>query len=267
MMSRRRLGLVLLLCGLVRPAGAAAPSPAASATPLPSPPSSAAAASPTTGATAMRPATPSAAAPSPSPTRAVAARREPMAAPAADAAPAAPLAPAAAATAVLAAPRAYRTPERTAPAPFVAPQGGAPAAEDAADGGAAPSGPTTDGRAPAHGSSVVVFRVTGRTALEGFDIRVGYPRAVGSFGTKDRPAECNAGTGLLVVANDRGDGELRLLVASAQALPFPLDVFCRFTAEPGAGIGGGDLAVRIAEVTSGGKRADPGLLLVNVGVR
>ncbi|MCC6849035.1 MAG: hypothetical protein IT294_11085 [Deltaproteobacteria bacterium] len=109
--------------------------------------------------------------------------------------------------------------------------------------------------------------MTARTALEGFDLRVGYPRAVGAFGTGARPAECQAGTGLLVAANDRGDGELRLLVASAQALPFPLDVFCRFTAEPGAGLGAGDLTVRVAEVTSDGRRGDPALLLVSVAVR
>ena len=51
------------------------------------------------------------------------------------------------------------------------------------------------------------------------------------------------------------------------ALTFPIDVFCRFTTEPGAGVGAADFAARIAEVTSGGKRADLGLLLVNVVVR
>ena len=117
------------------------------------------------------------------------------------------------------------------------------------------------------GSAAVVFRVSARTVVEGFDLRVGYPRTVGSFGDSAHPAECNAGTGVLVAANDRGSGELRLIVASAQALPFPIDVFCRFATELGAGVGAADFTVRVAEVTSDGKRADPGLLLVSVVVR
>ena len=77
----------------------------------------------------------------------------------------------------------------------------------------------------------------------------------------------HAGTGMLVVANDHGSGGLQVLVASATALPLPLDVFCRFTLEPGAGLDAGAFTVRVAEVTSDGKRADPALLLVSVFVR
>jgi hypothetical protein len=113
----------------------------------------------------------------------------------------------------------------------------------------------------------VVFRVTARTALEGFDLRVAYPRSAGTFAGNGQPVDCNAGTGTLVAANDRGDGELRLLVASAQALPFPLDVFCRFARAPDAGLGAADFRVRVAEVTSDAKRADPSLLIVDVVVR
>jgi hypothetical protein len=120
--------------------------------------------------------------------------------------------------------------------------------------------------APRVGSGLVVFHVTARTALEGFDLRVAYPRSLGAFGNSAKQAECTAGTGALVVANDRG-GALQVLVASATALPFPLDVFCRFTLEPGAGLDAGAFTVRVAEVTSDGKRADPALLLVSVFVR
>jgi hypothetical protein len=116
-------------------------------------------------------------------------------------------------------------------------------------------------------SGLVVFRVTARTAVEGFDIRVSYPATVGAFGTATRPAACTAGTGLIVIANDRGTGAMQLLVASGQPLPFPLDVFCPFTLQPGAGIAAGDFGVRVAEVTSNGKRADLGLILVDVVVR
>jgi len=60
---------------------------------------------------------------------------------------------------------------------------------------------------------------------------------------------------------------MRLLVAGAQALPLPLDVFCRFTVTGGGGVDAGQFAVRVAEVTSDAKRADSSLLIVNVVVR
>lgn len=171
-----------------------------------------------------------------------------------------------AATAALVRPRTYRTPERAAPPAFVAPEadGGEP------DAGAAPMerAPMVGGRPATRSSSgLVVFRFSARTGLEGFDIRVAYPTAVGSFGNASRPADCSAGSGMIVTANDRGNGELRLLVASAQALPFPLDVFCHFAVEPGGSIDAGAFGVRVAEVASNGKKADPGLLLVDIVVR
>ena len=179
----------------------------------------------------------------------------------------APDAPRAVATAIAPRPaRAFRTPERSAPPVFV-PDGGAPDAA-APDGG--PPGPMAPApRAPAAGArtALVVFRATARTAIEGFDVRVDYPRSVGQFATGGQQADCNAGTGTLVVASDRGTGEMRLLVAGAQALPLPLDVFCRFAVTGGGGVDAGQFAVRVAEVTSDGKRADLSLLIVNVVVR
>src|SRR5262249_24869455 len=159
-------------------------------------------------------------------------------------------------------PRAFRTPERAAPQAFVAPDG-------ADDGGAAsaPSAPEpavgARPAAPRAGSGLVVFRATARTGLEGFDIRVAYPQSMRSFRASGGGAECNAGTGMLVMANDRGRGELQVLVASASALPFPLDVFCRFTLASGAALDPSAFTVRVAEVTSDGKKANPDLLLVN----
>ncbi len=253
----------VLLVLIARPVQAASPSPLATPTaPLATPAASPSAAPPT----APLPTTTSTRiVASASPTPRVAAATQPQEAPAAAAANEIP---AAVAPTVLVRPRAFRTPEREAPPAFVAPQG------DTGDGNAADlvepaeRGPAVGSRPPARSAgSLVVFRMTARTALEGFDLRVAYPTVVGTFGTAARPAECNAGTGTLVVANDRGAGELRVLVASAQALPFPLDVFCRFTPEPGAGLDAGALDVHVAEVTSNGRRADPSLLLVNVVVR
>jgi len=194
-------------------------------------------------------------------------RPTPLAPPAAEIEPPQPTeaaAPAPIATSFAVRPRAFRTPEREVPPAFVAPQA-APPLE-------APNEPAHD--APAAGmpparstAALVVFRVAARTALEGFDLRVAYPRTLGSFAGNGQAADCNAGTGALVAASDRGDGELRLLVASAQGLPFPLDVFCRFTVTPGAGLDPRAFEVRVAEVTSDGKRADPSLLIVNLVVR
>ena len=165
-------------------------------------------------------------------------------------------------------PRAYRTPERVAPPAFVAPQEAAAPSDTGTGAGAVGDTPVMAPRpAAGGGTAAVVFRVSARTAVEGFDLRIGYPRNAGSFVRGGQPAECNAGTGMIVAANDRGTGEMRLLVASAQALPFPIDVFCRFGTEPGASVGAADFSVRVAEVTSDGKRADPGLLLVSVVAR
>jgi len=171
------------------------------------------------------------------------------------------------ATAAPGPPRAFRTPERSAPQAFVARDAGT-----TADGGAtAPVGPGggmgTRPSAPRAQSGLVVFRATARTALEGFDLRVSYPPDTGSFGTAAQQPDCNAGSGAYVVANDRGTGELRLLVASASPLPFPLDVFCRFTLAGGSALDPSAFAVRVAEVTNDGKRADPSLLLVSIAVR
>ena len=177
--------------------------------------------------------------------------------------PAEEAAPVPIATSLAARPRTFRTPERAAPPAFVAPQAAPPSA---------PNGPAHEppgvGAPPSRSTAaLVVFRATARTALEGFDLRVGYPRALGTFVGNGHPADCSAGTGAMVIASDRGDGQLRLIVASAQALPFPLDVFCRFALAPGAGIDAAAFDVRIAEVTSNAKGADPSLLIVDIAVR
>jgi hypothetical protein len=177
--------------------------------------------------------------------------------------PAEEAAPVPIATSLAARPRAFRTPERAAPPAFVAPQAAMPPAE--AEPRPEPPGV---GSPPSRSTAaLVVFRATARTALEGFDLRVGYPRPLGTFAGNGHQADCSAGTGAMVVASDRGDGQLRLIVASAQALPFPLDVFCRFALAPGAGIDAAAFDVRIAEVTRDAKGADPSLLIVDVVVR
>jgi hypothetical protein len=173
------------------------------------------------------------------------------------------------ATLGVARPRVFRTPERSAPPAFVAPDGGSGDADQTGSEpeAAPPAAAGNPGPAAGGGSGLVALRTTARTALEGFDLRVGYPPSLGSFGTSAQQPDCNAGTGFFVAASDRGTGELHLVVASAQSLPFPLDVFCRFALASGARLTASDFTVRVAEVTSDGKKADPALLLVSVAVR
>jgi hypothetical protein len=262
--SRRPwLALVLVLAAAGESA-ALTPSPGATPSALPASPSATArGAAP---AATAPPASPAATAPLATTTRARPTATAPVTPEPAPPPPAAEPAAgggAVAATAVVR-PRAFRTPERAAPPAFVPPQAGAPptGGDEPADVPAPPAGPAA---APRRTSGLVVFRATARTALEGFDLRIAYPASLGSFSAGGQ-ADCQAGTGAIVAANDRS-GELRLLVASAQPLPFPLDVFCRFTTAPGAGLDAGAFDVRVAEVTSDAKRADPSLLIVNVVVR
>ena len=164
-------------------------------------------------------------------------------------------------------PRAFRTPERSGDRAFIAPPGGA--AAGGADAAAAPgmaANPNAAGQRG--GSGVVILRATARTAIEGFDVRVTYPQSLGRFSTTgDNQADCTGAAGAIVTASDRGMGEARVLVASASALALPFDVFCRFSVASGARLDAADFAARVAEVASDGKKADPGLVVVDVVVR
>lgn len=260
----RRFSVTAVLLAL---AIGAAPANGSTPTPVATPASPTATRATTSAATGTAVALVATATAAPTATRRPSGRPTPLATSAAEIEPPQPTeaaAPAPIATSFAVRPRAFRTPEREVPPAFVAPEA-APPLE-------APSAPAQD--APAAGmpparstAALIVFRVAARTALEGFDLRVAYPRTLGSFASNGQAADCNAGTGTLVAASDRGDGELRLLVASAQALPLPLDVFCRFTVTSGAGLDPRAFEVRVAEVTSDGKRADPSLLIVDMVVR
>jgi len=163
-------------------------------------------------------------------------------------------------------PRAFRTPERAGDPAFVPPRGNAASGATASDAEqAAPSAPNAAGQRATSG--VVIFRATARTAVEGFDVRVTYPTSVGHFTATNNQVDCTGAAGAIVTASDRGNGELRLLVASAQALTLPFDVFCPFTVAPGARLDRSGFEARVAEVTSNLKKADPGLVLIDVVVR
>lgn len=257
---RRNLLLICLMLLAVPTLGrAASPSPLATVPTLVASPSATA---PTTTTTPARPTATATVRSLPTPTPTAGRSAE------AEAEPEAPADPYddVVATTVPPRPRAFRTPERAAAPVFMAPEGAGPGAS-APDAPASDHAPMPAAPAARGGTGLVVFRVTARTAVEGFDLRVTYPRTLGAFATSGQQADCNAGTGTLVVASDRGAGELRLLVASGQALPLPLDVFCRFALTAGSGLEARSFDVRVAEVTSNAMRADSGLLIVNVVVR
>ncbi len=163
--------------------------------------------------------------------------------------------------------RAFRTPERAGAPAFVAPRAVAPEAPaaDAEGGGGMPA--VAPMRPARSGTRTVVFHAVARTALEGFDLFVTYPRTAGDFvGSGDQVDCTTSGSGMLI-GNDRDDGTMRLIVASAQTVSFPLDITCRFAVTAGAGIDRGDIGVRVGEVTSNGARGDASLLSVGVEVR
>jgi hypothetical protein len=258
----RRLRWFSVLAGLAALTLSAEPSDASTATPF--------TVSPTPGTTHLATVSPSGPSPAATPARNVPTASPSQPAPiiTQDLAPRAPapveeFGTAPVATTAAARPRAFRTPERAAPPAFVAPQAALPPAETE------PSQETPlVARPPSRTTAaLVVFRATARTAIQGFDLQIAYPRALGTFAANGQAADCSAGTGALVVANDRGDGQLRLVVASGQALPFPLDVFCRFELAPSTGLDPGAFHARVAEVTSDNKVADPSLLIINVVVR
>lgn len=166
------------------------------------------------------------------------------------------------------APRVFRTPERAGGPAFVAPRAAAPdtGASDVGTGMGMP--PPAPMRQPARGGTrTVVFHAIARTALQGIDLRVTYPRDAGDFVGSADAVDCTAGGGGNFTPNDHDDGTMRLLVASAFPLTFPLDITCRFAVAAGASINARDIGVRVAEVTSNNVRADPGLLSVSVDVR
>jgi hypothetical protein len=113
----------------------------------------------------------------------------------------------------------------------------------------------------------VTFRAVARTALEGFNLLVTYPVDAGDFVGSADQVSCSTSGSVLFVANDHDDGAMNLIVASAQALPFPIAITCRFAIAAGAAIGPGSFAVHVAEVTSDARPGDPALLTVAVDVR
>ncbi len=115
-------------------------------------------------------------------------------------------------------------------------------------------------------SRPVRFHLETAVAFEGFHLEVSYPLAKGGFvGSADGVA-CSTNGGGFFIANDRDDGTMALIEASAFALSFPIDITCLFEEAPGESLAAADLGITIVEVVEGGAPGDPAELLVTVGL-
>ena len=112
----------------------------------------------------------------------------------------------------------------------------------------------------------VHFLFTATAELQGFDVDVAYPLAKGGFaGSADGVACVSNGDGFFV-PNDRDDGTMALLQASATALTFPFEITCQFDQAGGAPLAAADLGVTVDEVVENGATGDPSHLQVSIQV-
>jgi hypothetical protein len=136
---------------------------------------------------------------------------------------------------------------------------------------ATPAGPTrTPTPAPTATGGVtartVVFAANASTANQGFQLRVAYPTAKGSFrGSADAVACTTDASGAQFIPNDQDNGTLILVFASAVNLPTAVNVTCTFD-QTGAALVAGDLVVTVQEVVINGSPGDVTTLTVTPSV-
>lgn len=112
----------------------------------------------------------------------------------------------------------------------------------------------------------VHFTFTASAELQGLDVDVAYPLAKGGFaGSADGVVCTSSGDGIFV-ANDRDDGTMALLQASATALSFPFEITCEFDQAAGETLVAADLGVTVDEVVENGSAGDPSHLQVAIQV-
>lgn len=114
---------------------------------------------------------------------------------------------------------------------------------------------------------VTVHFVFSATAeLQGLDVDVAYPLGKGGFtGSADGVVCSSTGDGIFV-ANDRDDGTMALLEASAFALTFPFEITCQFEQLAGETLVASDLGVTVDEVVENGAPGDAAHLQVAIRV-
>ena len=137
-----------------------------------------------------------------------------------------------------------------------------------------PGGPTSTGAAKTAtpvptatpgGSTVNVgFNVASSAGVQGFDLRVAYPTAKGSFTGAGENVACTTTAAGSFIKNDNDTGNLTLIVANASNLTFPITVSCTFDAT--GSLAASDLTVTVREVTQNGAPGDTTVLTVTPSV-
>ena len=117
---------------------------------------------------------------------------------------------------------------------------------------------------PTNGTpQTVTFTASSSAQIQGFDLRVTYPTAKGSFRGSADAVDCtSAAPGF--TKNDKDDGNLTLISASASNITFPVTITCTFDAT--TAITASDIGVTVREVTEGGNPGNTSDLNVTVAI-
>jgi len=136
---------------------------------------------------------------------------------------------------------------------------------------ATPGGPTATPAPTATGgggttTQNVGFNVTSTANnVQGFDLRIAYPSAKGSFTGSGEDVACTTTGGGTFTKNDNETNhQLVLILAGTSNLTFPVSFSCTFDAT--SAIAASDLTVTVREVTQNGAAGDPTVLTVTPSV-
>jgi hypothetical protein len=111
----------------------------------------------------------------------------------------------------------------------------------------------------------VGFNVTSSAGVQGFDLRIAYPSAKGSFTGSGEDVACTTTAAGSFIKNDNeSNSTLTLIVANASNLTFPITFSCTFDAS--SSLAASDLTVTVREVTQNGAPGDTSVLTVTPSV-
>ena len=101
--------------------------------------------------------------------------------------------------------------------------------------------------------------------VQGFDLRIAYPSAKGSFTGSGENVACTTTGGGTFVKNDvEANSTLTLILAGTSSLTFPITFSCTFDAT--SALSTSDLTVTVREVTQNGTAGDPTVLTVTPSI-
>jgi hypothetical protein len=131
--------------------------------------------------------------------------------------------------------------------------------------GGATATPAATATPGAGGTANVGFNVASTAGVQGFDLRIAYPSAKGSFTGTGEDVSCTTTAAGSFIKNDNDTGTLTLIVANASNLTFPVTISCTFD-QSGGTLAAGDLTVTVREVTQNGAPGDTTVLTVTPSV-